>query len=125
MAKVTKNNTSKDVDNYLTCVPKPVRIALEKLRRTIKITAPEAKEAFSYRIPVYKYKGILVGFAAFKNHCSFMTMSPSLMKKMKEELKKFSTTTGTIHFTCDKPLPDALIRKIVKARIKENEARKK
>jgi len=103
MIKVSKNKTSNDVDKYLASVPKQARASLEKLRKGIKATAPKAEEVISYRIPIYKYNGMLVGFAAFKNHCSFMVMSPPLMNEMKEELKKYSTTTGTIHFPFDKP----------------------
>ncbi len=125
MTKAIKTNSSKDVDKYLAGVPKQARASLERLRKTIKATAPKAEQVISFRIPIFKYNGMLVGFAAFKNHLSFMVMSPPLMKKMKEELKKYSTTTGTIHFPFDKPLPDKLLIKIVKARMKENEERKK
>lgn len=121
----TKSKVRNEVDKYLSKVPKQNRMALEKLRKIIRTTAPKAEEGVSYRIPVYKYNGMLVGFAAFKNHLSFMTMSPLLMKKIKDELKAYTYITGTIHFTCDKPLPVSLVRKIVKMRMKENEGRRK
>jgi uncharacterized protein YdhG (YjbR/CyaY superfamily) len=103
MVKARKTDSVKDVDKYLAGIPKQARKTLEKLRKTIKTTAPKVEECVSYRIPVYKYNGMLVGFASFKEHNSFMVMSPPLMKKMKDELKKYSTTTGTIHFPFDKP----------------------
>ncbi len=122
---VINTNKLNDVDKYLARVPKQARASLVKLRKIIKATVPDAEEQVSYQIPAYKYKGMLVGFASFKNHNSFMTMSPPLMKKMKDELNKYSTTTGTIHFPFDKPLPIKLIKKIVKARMKENEDKRK
>ena len=75
-------------------------------------------------MPAYKYLGFLVFFAAFKNHCSFFVASPSLTKKLGDELSPYETSGGTIHFTPEKPLPAALVKKIVMARIKENELRK-
>jgi uncharacterized protein YdhG (YjbR/CyaY superfamily) len=116
---------ARDVDEYLAAVPEKQRVTLEKLRKTIKSAAPEASEAISYRIPTFKYQGDLVGFAAFKNHCSFFVMSPSVIKAHKDELKAYKTAPGTIRFPSDKPLPLALVRKLVKARIDENEGRKR
>jgi uncharacterized protein YdhG (YjbR/CyaY superfamily) len=71
-------------------------------------------------MPSFKYHGLLVGFAAFKNHCSFFPMSTSVMEAHKKELKPYDTSKGTIRFQVDKPLPVALVRKLVKARIREN-----
>jgi uncharacterized protein YdhG (YjbR/CyaY superfamily) len=118
-----KRIASKDIDSYLADVPKDARTALEKLRKLIKATAPKAVEVISYQIPSFKYNGMLVGFAAFKEHCSFFVMSTKLMRVLKGELKPYSTATATIHFTPDKPLPVALIKKIVKARVAENDLR--
>ncbi|HEY5532519.1 MAG TPA: DUF1801 domain-containing protein [Candidatus Anoxymicrobiaceae bacterium] len=111
------------IDDYLEEVPEEARAALEKLRKVIRTAAPKAVETISYRIPTYKYHGMLVGFAAFKNHLSFFVMSPSLMEAHRDELKAYETAKATIHFTADKPLPAALVKKLVKARIEENEAR--
>lgn len=119
-----KTNSSIYVDKYISGLPKAEGKVLKNLRHIIKSVAKNAKEDFSYRMPVYKYNGMLVGFSAFQNHCSFFTMSPALMKKMKNELRDYKTSTGTIQFTIDKPLSDSLIKKILKARIKENEERK-
>lgn len=118
-----KRASAKNIDAYLAAAPKEARATLQKLRQVIKAAAPEAVEVISYQIPVYKYHGMLVGFAAFANHCSFFVMSVKLMATLKDDLKGYSTATATIRFTADKPLPATLVKKIVKARIKENEAR--
>lgn len=114
---------AKDIDDYLTAVPEKSRATLEKLRKTIKAAAPKATEAISYRIPTFKYHGPLVAFAAFPNHCGFYVMSPAVMEAHKEELEAYETSKGTIRFPAGKPLPAALVKKLVKARIAENEAR--
>jgi uncharacterized protein YdhG (YjbR/CyaY superfamily) len=84
----------------------------------------EATEAIGYGIPTFRYKGALVGFAAFSNHCSFFPMSLSVMEAFKKELKSFDTSKGTIRFPIDKPLSVALVKKLVKARIAEKEHKK-
>ena len=84
--------------------------------------APKATEVISYQMPMYKQNGMVVGFAAFKDHCSIFPGS-AVMDAHKEELKHYDTSKGTIRFPANKPLPAALVKKLVKARIKENEAR--
>ena len=103
-------------------IPEDARAVLEKLRKTIKATAPNAVEKISYRIPTFNYLGPLVDFAAFKNHCSFYIMSYKVMGMFKEELKPYDTATVTIRFSADKPV--LLVKNIVKARIKEAKVRK-
>lgn len=122
----TKNSVApKDVEEYLAGVPEPARSTLNRVRAAIRSAAPpEATEAISYRIPTFKYKGSLVAFGAFANHCSLFPMSLSVIKAFKNELKDFHTSKGTIRFSVDKPLPAALVKKLVKARIAENERRK-
>lgn len=112
-----------EVDDYLAAVPEEARATLEKLRKTIQAAAPKATETISYRVPTFKYRGPLVAFAAFPNHCGFYVMSPSVMEAHKDKLESFDTSKGTIRFPASKPLPAALVRKLVKARIAENEAR--
>jgi len=115
----------KDVDEYLAGVPEPARSTLKKVRATIRsVVPPEATEGISWRMPMFKYKGLLVGFAAFSNHCSFFPMSSSLIAAFKNELKDFSTSKGTIRFPVDKPLAAGLVKKLVKARIAQNEQKK-
>ena len=115
---------AKNVDEYLAAVPKEARAALEKLRRTIKAAAPMATETISYQMPMYKHHGMVVGFAAFKNHCSLFPGS-GVMDAYKKELKDYETSKGTIRFTIDKPLPATLVKKLVRDRIKQNEAHAK
>ncbi len=122
MKMIPKSQLPKTVDEYLDKLPADVRNVLEKLRATIRSTAPKAEEAISYGMPGYKYKGPLVYFAAFNNHCSFFPGSSQIIK-LYDELKSFKTAKGTIQFTTDKPLPAAIVKKIVKARMQENEAR--
>ena len=112
---------AKNIDVYLDELPdKNVRTMLENLRQTIKSVAPKAEEVISYAMPAFKYHGMLVYFAAFKNHCSLFPANSSLIAKMEKELKPYRTAKGTIQFTVDRPLPAALVKKIVKARMQEN-----
>jgi uncharacterized protein YdhG (YjbR/CyaY superfamily) len=112
------------VEEYLSQVPEEARAALERLRKTIKAAAPNTMETISYQMPTFKYQGrALVGFAAFKNHCSLFPYSTKVMDSHKEELQSYETSKGTIRFPIDKPLPAALVKKIVKARIEEIETR--
>ncbi len=121
----TNSFAYRDIDEYIALQPKEVQTALENLRQLIKEAAPEAEEVISYKMPAFKYHGMLVYFAAFKNHCSLFPGNSSLIKAMKDELKLYKTATGTIQFTIDKPLPATLVKKIVKARMKENLSKSK
>lgn len=125
MRKKSMGIPAKDVDEYLSMLPPAERRALKNLRATIKSVAPKAEEKISYRMPIYRYLGWLVGFAAFKNHCSFFVMSYKVLAMFKKELKPYWKATATLHFTAEKPLPVSLVERIVKARIEENEARKR
>jgi len=120
-----KSSPPSDIDTYLASVPDGPRAALQKLREVIAAAAPKAEETISYQIPTFRHMGSLVGFAAFKNHCSFYVMSPALMEEFKDALQSYDTAKGTIHFTAERPLPVALVKKLVKARVAENEARRK
>jgi uncharacterized protein YdhG (YjbR/CyaY superfamily) len=115
-----KQTGAKTIDEYLSALPEDVRPLLTSLRKTIKSTSPQAEEVISYQMPAFKYHGILVYFAAFKNHCSFFPGSASSLELI-EEVKPFKTSKGTLQFTVDKPLPVSLVKKIVKIRMKENE----
>jgi len=114
------------VEEYLAALPEEQRAALEGLRATIRAAAPDATETISYGMPAFKDQGrSLVAYAAFKHHCSFFPMSGSVMKTFEDALKTYGTSKGTIRFTVDRPLPDALVKKLVKAKIVENEARRR
>ena len=122
--KVNPEAGKAEVEAYLARVPEPARTALEKLRATIRAAAPkEATEAISYRMPSFQYKGGLVAYAAFKRHCSFFPMDHSLEAGFAEVLKQYKTSKGTIQFPVDKPLPKALVARIVKARVTLNEVK--
>ena len=114
-----KKKVAKSVDEYLAWLPEPARRTLTKIRAMIRPVVPaEASEAISYGIPSFKYKGWLVGYAAFANHCSFFP--GALPTKFANQLKRFPTTKGTIRFPVDKPLPAATVKRLVKARIAAN-----
>jgi uncharacterized protein YdhG (YjbR/CyaY superfamily) len=121
-ASSKKNAPAKDVDAYLASTPKELRAVLENLRAAIKAAAPKAEEVISYQIPTYKYHGPLVHFMARASHCSFITVNKKVLKKFNNELADFEISGTTIHFTAENPLPAALVKKIVKARVAENEA---
>lgn len=111
----------KTVDEYLAGVPEPAHTALTHVRRVIRSVVPkEATEVISYGIPMFKYKGMLIGFAAFKNHCSLFPTGSPVLDTFKKELSGYRTSKGTIQFDPEKGFPDALLKKIVKARVKEN-----
>lgn len=117
-----QKDAANEVDDYLAKLPEEARAALEKLRKTIRAAAPKATEGFSYGIPAFKLHGRpLVSYAALKNHCSFFPMSPAVIEAHPKELEPYDTSKGTIRFSVDKPLPAALVRKLVKARIAESE----
>jgi uncharacterized protein YdhG (YjbR/CyaY superfamily) len=119
-----KSAPARDVDQYLAGVPAEARATLEKLRKTIKAAAPMASEGISYQMPMYKHHGMVIGFAAFKDHCSIFP-GAAVMDAYKEELGRYDTSKGTIRFPASKPPSAALVKKLVKARIKENESRSK
>lgn len=116
-----KEIKARNVDEYLLAVPEEIRELLEHVRQAIRDAAPKADELISYSIPTYKYKGPLVHFAAFKDHCSFVVVSKTIPEMFKKELKPFKVSGRTVHFSPGNPLPVTLIKKIVKTRIKENE----
>src|ERR1700676_4874935 len=119
------NGAPKNVDEYLADVPEPARSTLNKMRAAIRSAVPpEATETISYGMPAFKHEGVLVWFAAFSNHCSLVPTA-SVIAEVKNELKGSPTSKGTIHFPTDKPLPTALVKKMVKARVAQNESKKR
>ena len=111
------------IDEYLQTVSDDKRAALEKLRSMIHSAAPKARECIYYGVPAFRQNGILVGFGAAAKHCAFYPMNGSTVGAFKEDLKGYDTSKGTIRFKPDKPLPAALVRKLVKARLAENETK--
>jgi uncharacterized protein YdhG (YjbR/CyaY superfamily) len=119
------DSAPKSVDEYLAGVPEPACSTLNKMRAAIRSAVPsDATETISYKIPAFKRKNVLVWFAAFSDHCSLFPTA-SVIEEFKDELKGFSTSKGTIHFPTDKPLPTALIKKMVKARVKQDQSKKR
>lgn len=113
---------AKTVDGYLARVPEPARGTLKKVRAVIRSAAPrDAVETISYSIPMFKYKGQLVGFAAFANHCSLFP--GGIVDEFRDELTSYKTSKGTIQFPVDKPLPAALIKRLVKFAAARNDLR--
>jgi uncharacterized protein YdhG (YjbR/CyaY superfamily) len=112
------------VDEYLARVPEPARRTLEKMRAAVRSVVPrDATETISYRIPAFRHNVVLVWYAAFADHVSLFPTS-SVIEAFKDELAEFKTSKGTIHFPTDKPLPIALIKRIVKARVAQVESKK-
>jgi uncharacterized protein YdhG (YjbR/CyaY superfamily) len=112
----------KTFDECLATLSADKRAALEKLRKTIKAAAPKAEEGISYGLAAFRLDGRpLVALGATANQCAFYLMSGSTVEDHQDELKGYDTSKGTIRFPADKPLPAALVRKLVKARVAENE----
>ena len=128
-SRVRNSNTKdkaarKTVEEYLAAVPEPAHSTLKKVRTTIRSVVPaETTEVISYGIPAFRYKGMLVWYAAFSDHCSLFPTA-SVIAKFKDELKDYRISKGTIQFPVDKPLPAALLKKMVKARLAEIEDKK-
>ena len=114
----------KTVDEYMARVPPKFRTALRQLRKTIKAAAPDADEVISYQMPAFRQNGMLVYYAAFKDHCSLFAVSAQVRRQFSAELKPFVVGKGTLRFTPDRPLPADLVTRIVKARVAENAARR-
>ena len=111
------------IDDYLSALPADKRVALERLRKMIRAAAPKAEECISYGIAAFRHQGMLVGLGAAKNHCAFYLMSATILEAFKDEVEGYDVSKGTIRFQADQPLPAALVRRLVKARIAENEGR--
>ena len=108
-----------DINSYIETQPENFRIALQKIRETIKEAAPDAEETISYSMPAFRYYGILVYFAGFKNHIGFFSTGKGI-ESVKDELSGYEFSKGTIRFPINKPIPFDLIRKIIKNRVAEN-----
>jgi uncharacterized protein YdhG (YjbR/CyaY superfamily) len=111
-----------NIDEYIAQFPPDVREKLREMRRLIKEAAPEAVETIGYQIPTFKQNGNLVHFAAFKNHIGFYP-APSGIEAFDEELAPYKAGKGTIQFPLDQPIPAAIVQKVVRYRVAENEAK--
>ncbi|CAB4556426.1 MAG: DUF1801 domain-containing protein [Actinobacteria bacterium] len=111
--------SSKQVIAHLAKVPQPQKATLEALRRSILEIIPDAEEVISYGFPGYRLDGkIICGFDAFKNHCSFFPHSSLVIPELENELVNYKTSKGALQFPIDKPLPKALVKKLIKARMR-------
>ena len=115
----TNKTPTNVMDAYIANAPKDIQVILEKVRATIRKAAPKAEETINYGIPTFTLEGNLVHFAGFKNHIGFYP-TPSGIEKFKKELSAYEGAKGSVKFPLDKPIPYALISKIVKFRVKEN-----
>jgi uncharacterized protein YdhG (YjbR/CyaY superfamily) len=113
--------SAKEIDAYIARAPRGVRAKLKELRSAIKEVAPGANESISYRMPYYSYKGRLAWFALMKNHIG-LYLRPPVIAEYKRELTPYKTTKSAVHFALDRKLPISLIKKLVRARMKKNEA---
>ena len=116
---------AKNIDDYLKNFSGGQVTTLQKIRKAIQEAAPKAEEVISYGIPAFRQNGMIAYFAGFKNHCSYFPGSYAVIKQFQGELKSYEISKGTIRFPIDKPLSSSLIKKMVRAKIKENETRQK
>ena len=107
-----------EVDEYLCGVEEPGRSTLQALRRTILEIVPDAEQVISYRVPAFRVRGQTVaGFAAFKNHLSYLPFSGSVLSQLADELDSYAMTKSSLHFPVDRPLPKALVKKLIAVRL--------
>jgi uncharacterized protein YdhG (YjbR/CyaY superfamily) len=112
--------SKKEVDAYLASLPEPKRSTLEALRGTILEILPEAEQGMSYGLPAFRLHGkVVAGFAAFKNHLSYLPHSGSVFPELRDDLSRYKTSSGALRFPVDQPLPKALVRKLIKVRAKQ------
>jgi uncharacterized protein YdhG (YjbR/CyaY superfamily) len=109
-----------NTDEYIAAFPEKTKVMMEQLRDTIKKAAPKAEEVISYGMPAYKQNGMLVYFAAFRNHIGFYPTASGI-KEFKKELFMYKGAKGSVQFPLDKPLPLSVVKKIVKFRVAENQ----
>jgi len=124
-ATTTESGSARDIDDYLAAVPDEARAALENLRKAIRAAAPAGTEAINgFGSPMFSHNGLpLVTYWAAKSHCSLYVMKPKLVEAHAEDLKGYDASGATIRFPANKPLPAALVEKLIKAGIAESEAR--
>jgi len=111
----------RDIDEYISTFPPEVRRILQQLREAIKESAPEAKEVISYQMPAFRQKGILVWFAAFRDHIGFFPKASGI-EAFRDQLGSYEISKGTIRFPLNEPIPIGLVKEIVKFRAKEDAA---
>ena len=112
--------SKQEIDDYLANIEEPKRATLKKLRQTIRDVLPEAEEVISYGMPGFRLNGrVIAGFAAFKNHLAYLPHSGSVLAELQDNLAGYTKTDGSLHFPIDKPLPKALVKKLIAARLRQ------
>ncbi len=112
--------SKQEIDDYLAKVPQPKRATLQKLRQTIRDIVPDAEEVISYGMPAFRLNGkVIAGFAAFKNHLAYLPHSGSVLAELRDDLSGYASTEGSLHFPISEPLPKALVKKLIAARIRQ------
>ncbi|MEA2657300.1 MAG: hypothetical protein QOI23_2665 [Chloroflexota bacterium] len=110
--------SSDQIDDYLAKLEEPKRSTLELLRRTILGIVPKAEECISYQVPAFRVDAqVIAGFAAFKNHLSYLPFSGSVLSQLSEELEGYDKTASALHFPVDRPLPESLVKKLINVRL--------
>lgn len=110
--------SGEQIDSYLRDLDEPKRTVLQELRRTIHEILPDAEEVISYRVPAFRLRGkVVAGFAAFKNHLSYLPFSCSVLDQLSDELEGYTMTKSSLHFSIDDPLPKALVKKLITVRL--------
>jgi uncharacterized protein YdhG (YjbR/CyaY superfamily) len=116
--------SAEEIDEYLRGIEEPKRSTLEALRRTILEVVPEADQVLSYRVPAFRVRGKTVaGFAAFKTHLSYLPFSGSVLGQLAHDLEGYTTTKSSLHFPVDRPLPKALVKKLITVRLADVDRR--
>ena len=109
-----------EIDEYLEDLPEPKRSTLEQLRRTILEVVPEAEQGISYAVPAFRVEGkVVAGFAAFKDHLSYLPFSGGVLRQLGAELKGYQKTLSALHFPPDRPLDEGLVRRLIELRLAE------
>ena len=112
--------SAQDVDQYLSALDEPKRSTLQALRRTILDVVPEAEQVISYRVPAFRVRGkVVAGFAAFKDHLSYLPFSGSVLEQLDDELEGYTMTKSSLHFPVDRPLAKTLVQKLIAVRLAE------
>ena len=110
--------SAEDVDEYLRRIEEPKRSTLEALRRTILEVVPDAEQVISYRVPAFRIGGeTIAGFAAFRDHLSYLPFSGSVLSDLADELQGYTMTKSALHFPVDRPLPKTLVKKLIAVRL--------
>lgn len=112
--------SKQEIDGYLASIAEPKRSTLQTLRQTIRDLLPDAEEVISYGMPAFRLNGkVIAGFAAFKNHLAYLPHSGSVFHELRDDLAGYTSTEGSLHFPIDKPLPKALVKKLIAVRLEQ------